>query len=142
MRITVAKRISFSAGHRLMGHEGRCANIHGHNYLAEFHVTGDELDSVGRIVDFSVLEQRLGSWIEDNWSHACVLYREDDEARKALSMVESQKLYLLDANPSVENMALHLLQDICPAQLSDLPVRVTKIVLWEGQQSFCEVSAE
>ena len=142
MKISVAKRISFSAGHRLMGHEGRCANIHGHNYLAEFHVTGESLDSVGRIVDFSELEKRLGGWIEKNWSHACILFEKDEEALNSLAGVEGQKLYLLKANPSVENMALHLLEEICPKQLEGLNVRVAKIVLWEGQNSFCEVVAD
>ena len=38
MILTVKRRIKFSAGHRLLGHGGKCENLHGHNYCVEFHV--------------------------------------------------------------------------------------------------------
>lgn len=58
--MTVVRRLSFSAGHRLVGHEGKCAVFHGHNYLVYFHATAEHLDAMGRVVDFGVLKERLG----------------------------------------------------------------------------------
>ena len=53
--ITCTRRIQFCAGHRVMGHEGKCRNLHGHNYVVFVTAQADELDSVGRVIDFSVL---------------------------------------------------------------------------------------
>ena len=51
------RQVKFCAGHRLLGHEGKCANLHGHNYLIQFHVTGNEIDELGRVVDFGVINR-------------------------------------------------------------------------------------
>ena len=61
MALTIMKRIRFSAGHRLYGHGGKCEYFHGHNYVAEFYVSSseDEVDDVGRIIDFKELKTRL-----------------------------------------------------------------------------------
>ena len=65
--ITVMRKVQFCAGHRLLGHEGKCANLHGHNYLVEFHVTGKEVDELGRVVDFAVINRLFKGWIDDHW---------------------------------------------------------------------------
>jgi len=57
---TIVRTVQFSAGHRLWQHESKCAHIHGHNYVVEFHATAEHLDSVGRVIDFSVFRDRLG----------------------------------------------------------------------------------
>ena len=44
MAITIMRRIKFCAGHRLAQHGGKCEYFHGHNYTAEFYVTGNEVD--------------------------------------------------------------------------------------------------
>ena len=67
MNVTIMRQVKFCAGHRLVGHEGKCANLHGHNYLAQFYVTGGEFDEVGRVVDFSVINRLFKGWIDENW---------------------------------------------------------------------------
>ena len=52
MSLSIMRRFTFCAGHRLVGHEGKCQNLHGHNYTLEVYVTGREQDEVGRILDF------------------------------------------------------------------------------------------
>lgn len=123
-----------------MGHEDKCAHIHGHNYVAHLHATADELDEVGRIIDFNVLKERLGGWIERNWDHGFVCHRDDRAARAALASIPDQKLFLLDANPTVENMAAHLLRVVGPEQLAGTGVRLTRVVLWETENCCAEVS--
>ena len=69
MNVTIMRRIRFCAGHRLSGHEGKCAYFHGHNYLAEFHVVGSQPDAVGRVIDFAQLKEVLKGWIDQHWDH-------------------------------------------------------------------------
>ena len=75
--ITYATRFhDFSCGHRVVGHESHCAHLHGHNYRVHFTVEG-KLDSVGRVLDFSVIKSKLCQWLEDNWDHRFLYWSED-----------------------------------------------------------------
>ncbi len=42
----------FSAAHRLIGYEGACANLHGHNWDVEIFVQGKAVNELGMLVDF------------------------------------------------------------------------------------------
>ena len=137
--IYAARRIQFCAGHRVWKHESSCAHLHGHNYIAFFHATATELDGLGRVVDFGVLKQKLGGWIEEHWDHGFILHRSDESAVNAVRTIPRQKLYLLDRNPTAENMAHHLLHVVAPEQLAGHGARVVKVVLWETENCFAEV---
>lgn len=42
----------FSAAHRLVGYDGCCANLHGHNWDVEIFVRGPSVNELGMLVDF------------------------------------------------------------------------------------------
>jgi len=138
-QVVCTRRIQFCAGHRVHRHESKCANLHGHNYVAFFHATAPRLDSVGRVIDFSVLKERLGSWVDTEWDHGFILYRDDAEAAAAVRLVAGQKLYFMDENPTAENMALHLLEQVAPRVLAGTEARVVRVVLWETENCFADV---
>jgi 6-pyruvoyltetrahydropterin/6-carboxytetrahydropterin synthase len=137
---TVVRRFQFCAGHRLHGHEGKCAHVHGHNYVACFHVTGDDLDELGRLIDFGALKERLGSWLDEHWDHGFICQREDEELRRALEAIPGQKLFVMDENPTAENLARYLLHVVGPEQLEGTGVRVVRVVLWETENCCAEAS--
>ncbi|HJT66893.1 MAG TPA: 6-carboxytetrahydropterin synthase [Pyrinomonadaceae bacterium] len=138
--IVCSRRLQFCAGHRVYRHESKCAHLHGHNYVVIFHATAPQLDEIGRVIDFSELKNRLGRWIENNWDHGFVLYKEDKEAIEALKNVRGQKIHLLETNPTAENMAEYLLRVVAPEQLGGTHVTVNKVVLWETENAHVEVS--
>ena len=117
MPLTIMRRIKFCAGHRLHGHGGKCENFHGHNYVADFFVEGDEQDEVGRIIDFSELKRRVKGWIDEHWDHSFLVHEDDENARTALSMVKPCRLFVMPYNPTAENMAKYLLEEMCPEAL-------------------------
>ena len=137
--ISAVRRVQFSAGHRLYGHEGRCAHLHGHNYVAFFHATADQLDAVGRVVDFRVLEARLGGWIERHWDHGFIYNRNDQQVQQALAAVPGQKAFALEGNPTAENLARYLLNVVGPQELAGTGVRLERVVLWETENCYVEV---
>ena len=137
--ITCTRRLQFCAGHRVMGHENKCANLHGHNYVVFITAKADDLDSLGRVIDFSVIKSKVGNWIEQYWDHGMVLYEQDVETIEAIRKLDT-KLYPLPYNPTAENMAKWLLFDICPRLFKDTGVVVTKIVLWETENCYAEVT--
>ncbi|HET9130028.1 MAG TPA: 6-carboxytetrahydropterin synthase, partial [Terriglobia bacterium] len=75
-----AKRYhDISCGHRVYGHESKCAHLHGHNYRVHFVCEAEQLDQVGRVIDFSEIKHRLCEWLEDNWDHKFLMWEQDPE---------------------------------------------------------------
>ena len=147
MSLSVMRRVPFCAGHRLLGHEGKCAALHGHNYTAEFHVTAlhpqvTPTDAVGRVIDFAVLKLLLKGWIDEHWDHGFILWDHDEAAIAAVRSVQPHKVFLLDRNPSAEHLAAYLLERVCPMLLAPLGVRATRVLLWETPDACAEAIAE
>jgi len=138
--IICTRRVQFCAGHRVLHHEGKCAHLHGHNYVALLHATASSLDGVGRVIDFAVLKERLGGWIDEHWDHGFIVNGQDREALALLRQLPGQKLFVLDGNPTAENMAEFLLRDVAPRQLEGTDVEVVRVVLWETENCHAEAT--
>ncbi len=136
--ISVRRIHDFSAGHRVVGHEHRCRFLHGHNYRVTFECTAPELDALGRVIDFSVLKERLCLWLEDNWDHRTLLW-EEDELIAALEVV-AESVVTVPFNPTAENMAEHLLRVVGPKQLEGTDVTLTRVVVEETRKCSAEAS--
>lgn len=137
-KITATRYHDFSAGHRVHGHEGKCAHLHGHNYRVHFTVEG-HLDAVGRVIDFSAIKERLCNWLERAWDHKMLIWLEDPLA-EAIQRIDPQGIYLVPFNPTAENMAHHLLHHVAPAQLEDTGVTLIHVSIEETRK--CSASAQ
>jgi 6-pyruvoyltetrahydropterin/6-carboxytetrahydropterin synthase len=142
MNLTIMRRIKFCAGHRLYKHGGKCEHFHGHNYVADFFVSGDSQDSVGRVMDFADLKARCKGWLDAHWDHSFLVSSQDDNAIHALRMVEPCRLYILPYNPTAENMARYLLEQVCPEVLAGTGGVATRVRIWETDESYAEASLE
>jgi 6-pyruvoyltetrahydropterin/6-carboxytetrahydropterin synthase len=140
MNLTIMRRVKFCAGHRLYRHGGKCEFFHGHNYVADFYVAGDEVDDVGRVIDFADLKRLFKGWLDEHWDHGFVLNQADENGLAAVKIVEPCKYYVLPYNPTAENMAIYLLHEVCPQLLAGTGVTATKVVIWETEESFAEAS--
>ncbi|TYR37047.1 6-carboxytetrahydropterin synthase [Sphingobacterium phlebotomi] len=112
-----------SCGHRVVGHEGKCRFLHGHNYRIHFTIAADQLDVIGRVVDFSVIKTTLCAWLEEHFDHKFLIW-EKDELLPQLQEVTRDSLVVVPFNPTAENMAKYLVERIGPQQLKDYPVRL------------------
>lgn len=140
MKTTCTRRLQFCAGHRLKDHEGKCAHLHGHNYVVLLTAEG-ETDEVGRVIDFSVLKERVGGWIEHHWDHGFLYWWEDTETGEALDALPDQKRFPMPHNPTAENMARFLLENVCADVLADTGVRLVSVRVWETENCYAEVTA-
>lgn len=109
-----------SCGHRVVGHEGKCRFLHGHNYRIHFTVAAEQLDQVGRVVDFSVIKSTLCQWLEEHFDHKFLIW-EKDELLPQLQKIAGDSLVVVPFNPTAENIAQYLVEHIGPAQLKDHP---------------------
>ena len=140
MALKIMRRITFCAGHRLLGHDGKCKNLHGHNYVVEFHVTGHEQDEIGRILDFKLLKDKCKGWLDEHWDHAFILWEKDENALAAVRTCIPHRIYELPYNPTAENMAQYLLHKVCPDLFKGLPIACQSIRLYETPNCYAEAS--
>lgn len=56
---TLCVKDSFAAAHRLVGYEGKCEELHGHNFAVETFFSGETLGNDGLLVDFKILKTYL-----------------------------------------------------------------------------------
>jgi len=141
MKIKAARKFHFCAGHRVYGHESKCSNLHGHNYILWVHATADSLDSLGRVIDFSILKEKIDPWIQSHWDHTFLCFEKDREMLALEPLLEKNKpWFICSFNPTAENMGKYLFEEILPLLLSDTGVSVTKLELHETEN--CKVEIE
>ena len=118
-----AKRYhDISCGHRVFQHESKCAHLHGHNYRVHFTCEAEQLDNIGRVIDFSDMKSRLCMWLEDNWDHKTLIWGNDPWA-KVLPEIDPT-IVIVPFNPTAENIAQHLVEVIGPQQLSGTGIKL------------------
>jgi 6-pyruvoyltetrahydropterin/6-carboxytetrahydropterin synthase len=130
------RMFTFAAGHRILGHEGRCKHLHGHTYTAEVTVRAldDSLDDLGRVLDFAAVKGLVGGWIEEYWDHNLILPEADPlwqvwEVDKGV--FEGRKPYRMRlGNPTAEHMAREL-ATVANGLLAVAGCRVTHVRIWE-----------
>ena len=138
-KTNVIRYHDFCYGHRVFGHENKCSRSHGHNGRVHFKCEAEngQLDSIGRVIDFSEIKFKLCNWIESNWDHRFLLW-EDDPWVEHFKKFDSTGLIIVPFNPTAENMAQYLVEVIGPQQLNDTGIILTSVTIEETRK--CSVS--
>lgn len=128
--ITCTRRLQFCAGHRVLGHENKCAQPHGHNYVVRITAESAGLDALGRVIDFGVLKDYFGTWIDRQWDHGFIIHKDDIVMFEALQQMGA-KVFVMPYNPTAENIARYL----CEAAIlpKSIPVRVIRVEVEETE---------
>lgn len=131
----VTREIEFCYGHRLLNYEGKCRHLHGHNGRAVITLQAETLDDRGMVLDFSDIKRVISTWIDQNLDHRMIL-REDDPAVPSLQQL-GEPLYLMDVNPTAENIA-RVIYEV--TQEHGFPIVETR--LWETPKCFATYRRE
>ena len=135
MTYKVTRVIDFCYGHRLMNYEGECRHLHGHNGRIEVDIEADETDYRGMVVDFADIRDVVKTWIDDNLDHRMILNREDPLVAVLTELGEAH--YVIDANPTAENIAAHIHE-----MTSSDSLHISEIRLWETPNSYATFTPE
>ncbi len=100
---SVSREIDFCYGHRLLNYPGKCRHLHGHNGRVIITIEASGLDDQGMVLDFSEIKRVVNRWIDENLDHRMILNRADPVAPLLQNM--NEPLYLMDVNPTAENIA-------------------------------------
>ncbi len=136
--ITATRYHDISCGHRVCGHESKCASLHGHNYRFHFTIAG-ELDNLGRVLDFGVIKSRLCQWLEDNYDHKFLLW-ESDPVLKPIQEIDPAGVVAVPFNPTAENIAKYMVKVVAPKALVDTGATLIKCTVEETRK--CSASYE
>ena len=128
-RFKVTKTLEFSYGHRLLNYEGKCRHLHGHNGVLEVDVASDTLDHRGMVVDFGDVRDVVKTWVDEQLDHRMLLCKDDPLA--PLLAGTGEPLYLMDENPTAENIAKHIYEEVQRQGLT-----VSEVRLWETSTGY------
>ena len=107
----------FSSAHILHGHPGNCKRMHGHNWLVEAEVQGDNTNEIGMVIDFKDIKSNLKEIIS-NLDH------------QFLNDLEP----FINENPTAENISKYIYKELSNNINTD-NIKVSKIKLWETNNS-------
>jgi 6-pyruvoyltetrahydropterin/6-carboxytetrahydropterin synthase len=103
----ISYEMTFDAGHRIVGHKGKCARLHGHTYKVHIMASGS-VHEPGFVVDFGDLKD-----IVNEWDHRMLIWNQDllcTPDRREFWIDEG--VVFLSFNPTAEHMAQHLAERI------------------------------
>ena len=107
----------FSSAHILHGHPGNCKRMHGHNWLVEAEVQGDNTNEIGMVIDFKDIKNNL---------------------KEIISSLDHQFLNdlepFINENPTAENISKYIYKELSNNINTD-NIKVSKIKLWETNNS-------
>ena len=167
--ISISKKVSFEAAHRLRLHEGECKSLHGHTYKVVVEAQQNPLatgvqrrEETGMVADFGILSRAMEEVIFEGLEffgnskfapsegvpldHSVILNVVDPliDVLEGSSCSKDLNIYKLAFEPTAENMAVMLMNKIQVAlgshQRKD--IRITKVSLWETETNFATVEAK
>jgi 6-pyruvoyltetrahydropterin/6-carboxytetrahydropterin synthase len=131
MAVLVGRRESFNAAHQLYDPDlseeenqrlfGKCANLHGHNYVLEVVVAGEVDQATGYVMDLKVLANIISRQIIRDVDH-CNL--------------NTDVAWLKGRVPTAENLAEAIWERLQP-ELPDGLLRSVRV--WETDKNWAEV---
>ena len=104
----------FAAAHHLRNYQGKCEQLHGHNWKLEVFVRAVQLNSAGLVRDFGEMKAATQE-VLDGLDH------------KYLNELAPFKV----ENPSSEHIARYLFHELS-RRLNDNQVQVSKVSVWES----------
>ena len=103
---------TISSAHFLRHYEGKCKNLHGHNWKVQVTIAADTVDGAGMVADFGVLKQKLRDVLA-SCDHTCL---------NDLSFFKTH-------NPTTENIARYVYEELSRAVA---PLTVKSVEVWES----------
>ena len=131
--VLVSRRETFNAAHQLRDPDlsdaenerlfGKCANLHGHNYVLEVVLAGEIDPATGYVVDLKHLSEVIGRRIIQDVDHR---------------NLNTDVPWLEGRIPTAENLALAFSERL-RSELPDQSLRSVR--LWETDKNWAEVGA-
>ncbi len=126
---SISKEIHFCYGHRLLNHQGKCRHLHGHNARAVIRLETEYLDELGMVCDFADIGRFVKDWLNSEIDHNMLLHKDDPVL--SLLRESGERVYVMDTNPTAENIAHLIFEEVRKAGFP-----VVEVALYETESAF------
>ena len=110
---------AFEAAHKIKDYPGKCARLHGHNWVVEAVVKGKELDELGMLIDFKTVKKALNETLE-RFDH------------RYLNELEP---FASGVNPTAENLARIIFEELAPHACFARDAVLAAVTVFESPKS-------
>ena len=110
---------ALEAEHQLPDYLGKCALLHGHNWVVEAVVKGRELDKLGMLVDFKTVKKALNN-VLDRYDHR---------------FLNELVPFNTGVNPTAENLARIIFTELEDNEVFTAEVQLAAITVFESPKS-------
>ena len=111
----IKRKFEFDAGHRVINHESKCKNYHGHRYYGETRFAYKDEKEIGFTIDFGEIKIVANAYFDFAFDHGMILNPKDKEFR-LLCEREKSAMYIMSlngydefCNPTAENIVKEML---------------------------------
>lgn len=109
-------KAEFDSAHFLLGHKGKCSNIHGHRWKIIAKIASDCLieggEADGMIVDFADFKRILRA-LADEFDHKFIIEKGSLKQETVLALQEENfSILTLNFRPTAENLAKYFFDNI------------------------------
>ena len=118
-------RAEFEAAHKIENYPGKCARLHGHNWIVEAVVRGFELNELGILIDFKVLKSELKK----------VLNEFDHQYLNELKIFSGK-------SPTAENLAKIIFEKLSESEIFSGSTKLFATKVYESPKSCVTYTAE
>ena len=141
-KIRITKKFRFEAAHALYGYDGKCKNIHGHNYNLFVTIIGVPVSDssnvkCGMVMDFGDLKKIVNSEIIEKFDHSVIFNNNSPHKELAKNLAnDGHKVVMANYQPTIEEMVIDFANKIS----SKLPnnIRLHSLKLEETETSYSE----
>ena len=120
---------AFEAAHQIPGYPGKCARLHGHNWVVSACVKGRKLDNLGMLVDFKVVKRELNA-VLDRYDH------------RYLNELEP---FRTGVTPTAEHLARLIFDELAKSDVFGTgadAAHLTSVTVWESPKSSVTYTAD
>ena len=141
-KIRITKKFRFEAAHALYGYDGKCKNIHGHNYKLFVTVVGSPTSDssnvkFGMVMDFDDLKKIVKAEIIKEFDHSVIFNKNSPHKKLADDLIKNgHKVVLADYQPTIEEMIIDFANKISSKLPSEIKLHSLK--LEETETSYSE----
>ena len=115
---TLCVKDSFAAAHRLVGYQGKCEDLHGHNFAVEAFFAGEKLGDDGLLIDFKILKDYLKNVLD------CLDHKYLNEIP-----------FFIERASSAEYIAMHIFGEV-EKRMEGKEAILKEIRVWESDKAY------
>ena len=108
----------FEAAHFIRNYPGKCARLHGHNWIVEAVAQGSQLNELGILIDFKILKAELNKILDEL----------DHQYLNELEIFKTK-------NPTAENLAKEIFDKLSLSEIFNGTTKLTAVKVYESPKS-------